>query len=43
SKEDNEVMGLRHNEFRIFGVQFHPESIGTSVGQKIFYNFLNRV
>jgi len=43
SKEDNEVMGLHHKEFRIYGVQFHPESVGTTVGQKIFYNFLNRV
>jgi anthranilate synthase component 2 len=43
SKEDNEIMGVHHEEYKIFGVQFHPESIGTQVGQKIFYNFLNRV
>ncbi|QKQ99333.1 aminodeoxychorismate/anthranilate synthase component II [Metallosphaera tengchongensis] len=43
SAEDREIMGIHHEEFRIFGVQFHPESIGTSNGQKIFYNFLNRI
>ncbi|MEM0373465.1 MAG: aminodeoxychorismate/anthranilate synthase component II [Sulfolobaceae archaeon] len=43
SLEDNEIMGIEHREYKIFGVQFHPESIGTSVGYKIFYNFFNRV
>ncbi|AWR94970.1 aminodeoxychorismate/anthranilate synthase component II [Acidianus brierleyi] len=43
SKEDNEIMAIHHSDLRIYGVQFHPESIGTAVGQKIFYNFLNRV
>jgi anthranilate synthase component 2 len=43
SKEDNEIMAIHHSDLRIYGVQFHPESIGTSVGQKILYNFLNRV
>lgn len=43
SKEDNEIMAIHHSDLRIYGVQFHPESIGTAIGQKIFYNFLNRV
>ncbi|MCG3108863.1 Anthranilate synthase component 2 [Metallosphaera sp. J1] len=43
SKEDGEIMGLHHVEYRIYGVQFHPESVGTTLGQKIFYNFLNRI
>ncbi|MEM0199672.1 MAG: aminodeoxychorismate/anthranilate synthase component II [Saccharolobus sp.] len=43
SYEDNEIMAIHHYEYPIFGVQFHPESIGTSVGHNIFYNFLNRV
>lgn len=43
SLEDQEIMGVHHNEYNIFGVQFHPESIGTLLGQRIFYNFLNRV
>ncbi|ARM76527.1 anthranilate synthase component II [Acidianus manzaensis] len=43
SEEDHEIMGIHHQDYNIFGVQFHPESIGTNVGQRIFYNFLNRV
>jgi len=43
SIEDNEIMGIEHNEYKVFGVQFHPESIGTQVGYKIFYNFFNRI
>lgn len=36
-----EVMGVKHNEYSIFGVQFHPESILTPNGEKIIENFLN--
>ncbi|MFP3064507.1 MAG: aminodeoxychorismate/anthranilate synthase component II [Sulfolobus sp.] len=43
SLEDNEIMGVHHIEYRIFGVQFHPESVGTPLGKKILYNFLNKV
>lgn len=35
-----EVMGLRHPELMIEGVQFHPESIATPQGQDLFRNFL---
>jgi anthranilate synthase/aminodeoxychorismate synthase-like glutamine amidotransferase len=39
TKED-EIMGLRHREFPIQGVQFHPESILTLEGKKLLKNFL---
>ena len=38
--EEQEIMGLRHREFPIHGVQFHPESILTLEGKKLLKNFL---
>ena len=38
--EEQEIMGLRHREFPIHGVQFHPESILTLEGKKLVKNFL---
>ncbi len=40
SMDDNEIMGVRHREFPIEGVQFHPESILTVPGHRIIENFL---
>ena len=40
SEDDQEVMAVRHREFPIEGVQFHPESILTVHGHRIIQNFL---
>ncbi len=37
---ENEIMGVRHREFPIHGVQFHPESILTRHGKELLKNFL---
>ncbi len=38
---DGEIMGIRHKQFLIEGVQFHPESIASQSGDEIFKAFLN--
>ena len=38
--EDGEIMGMRHHDMAIEGVQFHPESILTEHGHALFKNFL---
>ncbi|MBI5846191.1 MAG: aminodeoxychorismate/anthranilate synthase component II [Deltaproteobacteria bacterium] len=38
--EDGEIMGIRHREFPVEGIQFHPESIMTPVGKRLLRNFL---
>ena len=38
--KDGIIMGIKHREHNIHGVQFHPESIKTSVGMKIIKNFI---
>jgi anthranilate synthase component 2 len=40
--DDGIVMGLRHREFPLEGVQFHPESILTTVGKDLLRNFLEQ-
>lgn len=40
--EDGEIMGLRHRELEIEGVQFHPESILTGEGKHLLGNFIAR-
>jgi anthranilate synthase/aminodeoxychorismate synthase-like glutamine amidotransferase len=39
--EDGEIMGLRHRSLPVEGLQFHPESIMTTVGKRLLRNFLN--
>jgi anthranilate synthase/aminodeoxychorismate synthase-like glutamine amidotransferase len=41
--DDGVVMGLRHRELAVEGVQFHPESILTAAGHDLLRNFLARV
>ena len=38
--DDGLIMGVKHKEFEIHGLQFHPESILTSYGHKLIENFL---
>lgn len=40
--EEGEIMGVRHHEYEIEGVQFHPESILTKKGTKLLRNFLKQ-
>ena len=39
--DDGLIMGVKHKEYNIHGVQFHPESIKTKLGIKILKNFIN--
>ena len=39
--DDGEVMGVRHRELPIEGVQFHPESVLTPLGKDLLRNFIS--
>ena len=41
SLDDNEIMGIEVKGYKVFGVQFHPESILTSHGKQLINNFLS--
>ena len=38
--DDGEVMGIKHRVFDVYGLQFHPESILTPAGSRVFENFM---
>lgn len=40
SSDDGEIMAVHHRDYPVFGVQFHPESIGTEIGSQLIENFL---
>jgi anthranilate synthase component 2 len=42
-ESDHEIMGLKHVEYNIHGVQFHPESILTTCGHDLLKNFLQTI
>ena len=41
--EDGEIMAIRHKEYPVIGLQFHPESIYTEHGKRLIENFVNDV
>jgi anthranilate synthase component II len=43
SLDDQEIMAIKHRDYPLYGIQFHPESIGTKHGKRILENFLNEI
>lgn len=43
SEEDGEIMAIRHKQYPIYGVQFHPESIGTAEGTEMVAQFFKQL
>ncbi len=43
SNDDDEIMALKHNTLPIYGMQFHPESIGTTDGHTLLKNFFQTI
>jgi anthranilate synthase component 2 len=43
AKDDREVMAVKHKDYNIYGLQFHPESILTPDGSAILENFIEKV
>jgi len=43
SLDDKEIMAIQYKNYPVYGVQFHPESIGTDTGKKMIANFLDEI
>lgn len=43
SRVDKEIMAIKHKKNPVYGLQFHPESIGTGSGKQILSNFLSHI
>ena len=43
AKDDGEIMAVKHKQYNVYGLQFHPESILTKDGLTIIENFLDKV
>ncbi len=41
TSNDGEIMGIRHTEYPVEGIQFHPESVSSEFGKKILANFIH--
>lgn len=41
--DEGEIMAIRHREYRVEGVQFHPESILTEIGSELMMNFIRTI
>lgn len=43
SMDDNEIMAVKHERYPLYGLQFHPESVGTNAGKQMLKNFLTEI
>lgn len=43
AEDDGEIMAIQHRDYPVYGLQFHPESIGTPEGNLIMSNFLKQI
>lgn len=43
SMDDEEIMAIKHQDYPLYGIQFHPESIGTKTGKRMLQHFLNEM
>ena len=43
STDDDEIMAIKHRDYPLYGMQFHPESIGTEAGSRLLKQFLREM